>query len=73
VAFTSSSTVRNYCILTGRPGDGQKAAAIGPITEATARECGFDVVVRPAEYTIPALAAALSSYFGAQRLEARAS
>jgi len=66
VAFTSSSTVTNFCALMGRPGDGVKAAVIGPITEQTAREYGFSVVVRPEKFTIPALLAAIRSYFSLQ-------
>ena len=63
IAFTSSSTVSNFCELAGAPPAGLKAAAIGPITAATARELGFDVAVAPAEYTARALAAAIAGYF----------
>jgi uroporphyrinogen III methyltransferase/synthase len=63
VTFTSSSTVTNFCDLIGAPAKGLRAAAIGPITAATARERGFKVVVSPREYTIPALTEAIRAYF----------
>ncbi|HYL60222.1 MAG TPA: uroporphyrinogen-III C-methyltransferase, partial [Candidatus Acidoferrales bacterium] len=62
VTFTSSSTVTNFSALVGRASHGLKAAAIGPITAETARGLGFKVVVRPAEYTIPALTDAIRRY-----------
>ena len=63
VTFTSSSTVTNFCELIGTSGSGIKAAAIGPITAATAEERGFEVVVRPNKYTIEALTEAIRQYF----------
>ena len=63
VTFTSSSTVTNFCELIGASGKGIRAAAIGPITAATAEERGFEVVVRPREYTIEALTEAIREYF----------
>jgi uroporphyrinogen III methyltransferase/synthase len=63
VTFTSSSTVTNFCELIGASANRLKAAAIGPITAATARERGFEVVVSPSEYTIPALAEAIREFF----------
>jgi uroporphyrinogen III methyltransferase / synthase len=63
VTFTSSSTVTNFCELIGTSGKGIKAAAIGPITAATAEERGFEVVVKPRKYTIEALAEAIREYF----------
>jgi uroporphyrinogen III methyltransferase / synthase len=62
VTFTSSSTVTNFSALVGRASWGLKAAAIGPITAGTARRLGFKVVVKPAEYTIPALTDAIRRY-----------
>jgi uroporphyrinogen III methyltransferase / synthase len=62
VTFTSSSTVTNFCALVGASAKGLKAAAIGPITAATASERGFEVVVSPREYTIPALSDAIREY-----------
>ncbi|HEV7988036.1 MAG TPA: hydroxymethylbilane synthase [Candidatus Binataceae bacterium] len=64
VAFTSSSTVTNFCEMLGAAGArGLKAAAIGPITAETARAAGLEVVVQPSEYTTPALIAAIHNYF----------
>jgi uroporphyrinogen III methyltransferase/synthase len=63
VAFTSSSTATNFSEIMGRPKPGTRAAVIGPITEETARRLGFDVVAKPAEYTVPALVAAIRDYF----------
>jgi uroporphyrinogen III methyltransferase/synthase len=66
IAFTSSSTVSNFCKLIGRPPEGLRAAAIGPITAETAREFGFNVVVSPAEYTVKSLAIAIRDYLAAR-------
>lgn len=64
VTFTSSSTVANFCEMVGRSAvRGLKAAAIGPITAATAERRGFSVVVKPEKYTIAALAEAIAEYF----------
>jgi uroporphyrinogen III methyltransferase/synthase len=63
VTFTSSSTVTNFCELLGTLGKGLRAAAIGPITAATAEERGFEVVVSPDQYTIEALTEAIREYF----------
>jgi uroporphyrinogen III methyltransferase/synthase len=38
-------------------------ASIGPITAATAAEYGLATDVMPSEYTIPALARAITDYF----------
>jgi uroporphyrinogen III methyltransferase / synthase len=67
VAFSSSSTATNFLELMGNPALATKAAAIGPITASTARQLGFDVVVEPRDYTIPALVAAIRDYFASQR------
>ena len=63
MTFTSSSTVTNFCELIGTSGKGISAAAIGPITAATAEELGFEVVVRPRRYTIEALTEAIREHF----------
>ena len=63
VTFTSSSTVTNFCELVGAPIEGFKAAAIGPITAATAEERGFKVVVSPGKYTIEAMTEAIREHF----------
>jgi uroporphyrinogen III methyltransferase / synthase len=66
VAFTSSSTATNFVELTGKPAPGTAAAAIGPITAATARQLGFEVVIEPTTYTIPGLVIAIRNYFASQ-------
>ncbi len=63
VTFTSSSTAANFVAMTGAPIAGLKAAAIGPITAATARDLGFEVVVAPQTYTVDALIAAIVAYY----------
>jgi len=66
VAFTSSSTVANFCEMIGASVARElKAAAIGPITAETARSAGIEVVAQPAEYTVAALIAAIRDYFAA--------
>jgi uroporphyrinogen III methyltransferase/synthase len=67
VTFTSSSTITNFCDLMGTSGRGIKAAAIGPITAATAQDRGFEVVVTPRKYTIEALTAEIGEYFAGKR------
>ena len=68
VTFTSSSTARNFAELFSE--DERRAwlsrvtvASIGPITAATAAEYGMTTEVMPGEYTIPALARALTDHF----------
>jgi len=64
VAFTSSSTVDNFCAMIGvDAAQGLAAAAIGPITAQTAQAHGFRVVVQPAAYTVEGLCAAIRDYF----------
>ena len=68
VTFTSSSTVHNLALalgtksLAGRLG-GAAVACIGPITAQTARAYGVPRPLQPADYTIPALAAAVIRRF----------
>jgi uroporphyrinogen III methyltransferase/synthase len=63
-AFTSSSTVDNFCAMVGADAArGLPAAAIGPITAETARARGLNVVAQPASYTVEALCAAIRGYF----------
>jgi uroporphyrinogen III methyltransferase / synthase len=66
--FTSSSTVRSFCALFTREElprllRGVTVACIGPVTRATAEECGLTAHVVPAEYTIPGLARAIATHF----------
>ncbi len=60
IAFTSSSTVRNFAAAAG-PGAlaGVKVASIGPITSATARELGIEVTSEASVYTIDGLVEAI--------------
>ncbi len=72
VTFTSSSTVKNFAALfrpaeLGRLLDGVTVACIGPITRATAAAHGLGTHIMPEEYTIPALAGAIVSYFEHRR------
>ncbi len=72
VTFTSSSTARNFAALFG-PGElaplmaGVTIACIGPITGETAAALGLGAQIMPDEYTIPALARAIVTYYGEQR------
>jgi len=65
VAFTSSSTVRNFMDLLSDKSvmNGVKVAVIGPITAETARNYGLEPHIKPREYTIPALVEAIVEYF----------
>ncbi len=70
VAFTSSSTVNNFCAMTGADAVKRLAAAvIGPITAETARARGFKVVAQPAAYTVEALCTAIREYFSGKTSE----
>lgn len=76
VTFTSSSTVRHFVELIGRERVARLfgarrplVACIGPITAEAARELGLAVGALPAEYTVPALAAALVAAVGASSPE----
>lgn len=66
VTFTSSSTVRNFVKLLGRPHRLRSAAlaesrmaSIGPVTSATLRELGLPVDIAARKYTIPGLVTAI--------------
>ncbi len=67
VTFTASSTVRYFVESVGREAAASGrfcAAAIGPITAATAREYGIPVTIEALEYTSEGLVDALVQYFG---------
>jgi len=67
VTFTSSSTVRGFVELVGRPAaaSGRFAAAvIGPVTAGTARELGITVAIEARDYTVPGLVDAIVRYYG---------
>jgi uroporphyrinogen III methyltransferase / synthase len=67
ITFTSSSTATNFAHLLRQyrptPANTVKAASIGPVTSATARHLGFDVVLEAGESTIPGLVTAITHYF----------
>lgn len=70
VTFTSPSTFRNFRLALAGAGIDADAmlrstaiAAIGPVTSDAVLEAGHEVAVEPAEYTIPALVAALVEHF----------
>jgi uroporphyrinogen III methyltransferase/synthase len=68
VTFTSSSTVRHFAALFA-PDEmaplmrGVRVACIGPVTRDTAESVGLATAIMPAEYTIPALAAAIARHY----------
>jgi len=65
VTFASPSTVRGFLELTaGLDLADLVVAVIGPIAAREARSAGLRVDVEPAEYTTPALVAALEEYYG---------
>jgi uroporphyrinogen III methyltransferase/synthase len=71
VTFTSSSTVTNFLQMFARDEvlpafDSVAIACIGPITAETAKKQGLTVTIMPADYTIPALAAAIRDHFARQ-------
>src|SRR5207302_11102174 len=67
VTLTSSSTVRGFVDLVGRAAatSGRfRAAVIGPVTAASARELGVPVAIEAEDYTVGGLVAALVRYYG---------
>lgn len=67
VTFTASSTVHHFCrLFSDRELETVRrhvrAACIGPITEQSAREAGFEVAVSAETYTIPGLIEALVAW-----------
>jgi uroporphyrinogen III methyltransferase/synthase len=65
ITFTSSSTAENLRALLGAvPVPQPTVVSIGPVTSATARECGFRVDAEADEHTIDGLVATLLSRFG---------
>jgi len=68
VTFTSSSTVSNFFSLFDGSEirsalKGVAIACIGPVTAETARKYGLTTDIMPSDYTIPALAGAICTYF----------
>ena len=67
VTFTSSSTVQSFVQSVGpeaASSDRYRAAVIGPITGATAREFGLPVAIEAVEHTAAGLVDALARHFG---------
>ncbi len=67
VAFTSPSTVENFCAMFGGEGGALSglfaAAAIGPITRSRAEALGLGPEIEAEPYTVPALAEAIVRHF----------
>ncbi len=62
IAFTSSSTARNFVALLGKAHtslDGVRLASIGPVTSSTLRELGLRVDIAAKEFTILGLVGAI--------------
>ena len=62
IAFASSSAVRNFAAAVAPDDRPPVALAIGPITAATATECGFREVVEADEHTVDGLVAAACAW-----------
>jgi uroporphyrinogen III methyltransferase/synthase len=61
IAFTSSSTVKNWLAVAGRESlDGVKIASIGPITSRTTRDAGLTVTAEADPHTIEGLVDAIA-------------
>ena len=78
ITFTSSSTVRNFFALLGRPLArralaGVGVASIGPITSRTARALGLRVAVEANPYTVGGLVRAIENYVRQQRVQSTSS
>ena len=58
VTFASSSAVKNF-LAAGPMPQGARVVCIGPVTAATARECGLEVTEVASDYTEDGLVAAL--------------
>jgi len=66
VTFTSSSTVRSFVDLVGRPAATSGrfvAATIGPVTADTARELGLREIIEAEPHTVPGLVESLARRF----------
>jgi len=66
IAFTSSSSVRNFVALMGNcfSLDNIKLASIGPVTSLTLREQGLAADIEAGDYTIPGLVRAIVRKMG---------
>jgi uroporphyrinogen III methyltransferase/synthase len=67
LTFTASSTVDNFVTLLDSESLALAkqipVASIGPLTSATARELGFNVVIEPEKSTLDEMAEAIARYF----------
>jgi len=66
VTFTSSSTVRSFVDLVGRPAATSGrfvTATIGPVTADTARELGLREIIEAEPHTVPGLVESLARRF----------
>ncbi|MEJ7616565.1 MAG: uroporphyrinogen-III synthase [Pyrinomonadaceae bacterium] len=68
ITFTSSSTVINFAQLFDTTDlsellSGVKVACIGDITARTAADYGLGCDIQPGEFTVPALARAITEHF----------
>ncbi|MBI4502179.1 MAG: uroporphyrinogen-III synthase [Gemmatimonadetes bacterium] len=63
VTFASSSSVKNF-LAAGPLPRGARVVCIGPVTAATARECGLEVTEVASDYTEDGLVAALIAALG---------
>ena len=69
ITFTSSSTVHSFVQSVGAEAAGSgryRAAVIGPITGATARDYGLPVAIEAVPHTAAGLVDALVRHFGPQ-------
>jgi uroporphyrinogen III methyltransferase/synthase len=72
VTFTSASAVRSFVrVLGAEPAAdllrGTVVASIGPLTAEAASLCNVQTTIMPAEYTVPALVAAIVRYFETEK------
>lgn len=69
LCFTSSEAVRNLCKLISAVYREYPVLVVGPVTEKTARDCGFKKVLVAPKPNIDAMVDALKSTFNAQKKE----
>jgi uroporphyrinogen III methyltransferase/synthase len=72
VTFTSASAVRSFVrVLGAEPAAdllrGVVVASIGPLTVEAASHCSIATTIMPADYTIPALVAAIVQYYETEK------
>jgi uroporphyrinogen III methyltransferase / synthase len=67
LTFTSSSTVRNFTAMFGTELGRARIVSIGPITSATARECGLAVDLEADPHTVDGIVDAMVGAEGSER------